>query len=150
CVFPLITVLHELGHAIAARFLRFRIFGISLGMGRTLHQWRFGKFRFEINSHLFMGGLTWLGSKSQNFYRTRFFLMILAGPAVNLLMLALLYAYAMKRPLGLLIPGTNLAPLVVLFITNALMLFSSLFPCRINVTSGSARLPILTDGLSLL
>jgi Flp pilus assembly protein TadD/Zn-dependent protease len=85
-VFPLILafsiVLHEAGHAIAARLLGLEVLRVELGQGRRLRQWRWGRTTLALNS-LPSAGFTYLGSNGVSGVRGRLWLTIAAGPLVT-------------------------------------------------------------------
>jgi Zn-dependent protease/Flp pilus assembly protein TadD len=85
-VFPLILavsiVLHEAGHAIAARLLGLEVPRIELGQGRRLRQWRWGRTTLALNS-LPSAGFTYFAGDSVSGVRGRLWLAIAAGPLVT-------------------------------------------------------------------
>jgi Zn-dependent protease/Flp pilus assembly protein TadD len=85
-VFPLILavsiVLHEAGHAIAARLLGLKVPRIELGQGRRLRQWRWGRTTLALNSFP-SAGFTYLAGDGVRGVRGRLWLTIAAGPLVT-------------------------------------------------------------------
>ncbi len=78
----LAIVPHELGHAIVGRLLGWRVFVVSVGIGKQILKFRLSGTIFVFNV-LPIGGLTQSAPEDARWYRTKRFLMVLAGPAVN-------------------------------------------------------------------
>src|ERR1700690_971511 len=84
CVFVyLLTLAHELGHACCALLVGWRVFSLVLGSRHTIFQCRLPGIRIHINA-LPAGGLVRVAPKTTAYCRSRYFLIVLAGPCVNL------------------------------------------------------------------
>ncbi len=85
-VFPLLLalsiVLHEAGHALAARLLGLEVPRIELGQGRRLRKWRWGRTTLALNS-LPSTGVTYIAGGGVRGVRGRLWLTIAAGPLVT-------------------------------------------------------------------
>lgn len=78
----LAIVPHELGHAVMAHLMGWRVFQIVLGVGKPLFSSRlFGVF---LDMHILpISGITRLAPKDHHFFRLKRLCILLAGPAVN-------------------------------------------------------------------
>jgi tetratricopeptide (TPR) repeat protein len=135
----LLTVPHELAHALAGLLLGLRVFKVSIGwFGTTLYRRRLLGCTFELKS-LPVGGYTVVAPRTLHWARLRCWLVILAGPLINVLLLVVGFSgmvsprcSAIERFLWMLLFGGNLAGLL-----------DTLWPRR---TVGG----VASDGLQLL
>jgi len=74
---------HELGHALVARALGWRVYQIVIGVGKPLFKRRWAGILFEIRA-VPLAGATWMIPKDTRWFRAKRFLAALAGPAVNM------------------------------------------------------------------
>ncbi|MBI5831119.1 MAG: site-2 protease family protein [Armatimonadetes bacterium] len=118
--------LHELGHALAARLLGFRVYSLTLGAGPSSLGMRLGGVDLMLRG-LPVGGFTEAGTRSPRALRARVALFIAAGPLANLLVLAWLAPHGAAGLMARLTGG--LAPEPLLLATNALSVVLSLLPC---------------------
>jgi membrane-associated protease RseP (regulator of RpoE activity) len=116
--FYLSIVPHELGHALAARLLGWRVFKISLGLGRTVVSRKLAGLRFELNTWP-VGGVAWFGSPTIAFYRTKLSLIVLAGPFMNLVLTGALFFSLYPDHSFSAVRGSGLEPLFLLLYANA-------------------------------
>ncbi len=137
---PVSIIVHELGHAVTARFLGLEVGAVIIGIGPRL--WRGEVLRTAVTLHAWpLSGLTFLGARSLDFLRSRLWLTTLMGPATNIL-LAIGTAAFWPQLVGPF--GTALLSMWI--ITNALLAMQSLTPCRFS----HAGQMLNTDGLALL
>lgn len=113
-VFGVLVSVHEFGHFIMAKSLKMRVNEFSLGFGPGLWKRRFGETVYAVRM-LPLGGYVRLagmeGDKTDD--RREFpnrplwqrFIVILAGPFMNLLLAAVLYA-VLFGPVGIPVPST--------------------------------------------
>src|ERR1700677_3712080 len=82
-IFLILSIVpHELGHAIMGRLLGWRVFAIVIGIGKRI--FKFNLFGMIFSFHwLPVGGLAQLAPTDTRWFRTKRFLVYLAGPAVN-------------------------------------------------------------------
>ena len=131
--FPLIVLVHEAGHAVAALLVGHRVLEVKIGAGPKVTVWH-GRWRLVLG--LFpLGGHVMAGSSDPSGYRAKRFAITAAGPAMN----ALMFAFA---PL---IDASSSA-LRDFAIVNACVLIFNLFPYSIRTPYGRQR----TDGLGLV
>lgn len=77
CIIP-----HELGHAITAHLLGWRVFAVVIGIGRQI--FKFHLFGILFSFHwLPVGGITQVSPTNAHQFRLKRFLIFLAGPSVN-------------------------------------------------------------------
>ena len=135
----LMIIPHELGHAIATRWLGGKVFRITIGSGRLA--WRGTVFGFpcEIRQFPFHGSTLSL-TRDRSLYRLRRFLIVISGPAVNL---GFLYLILQISDPSL---SPSLAPAWCLAAANAWILVANLFPYKLKLPTGK----IPNDGLSLI
>lgn len=84
-------VLHELGHALAAKLLGWRVREIVIGFGRDLWQWQFGETRVRIKLAP-VEGYVLPAPREAHHVRIKSMLIYAAGPGAELLLLGLLLA----------------------------------------------------------
>jgi len=131
--FPLIVLLHEAGHAVAALLVGHRVLEVKIGAGPSVSVWP-GRWRLVLG--LFpTGGHVLAGSSDRSGYRAKRLVVTAAGPAMNALMFALV---------PLIDASSN--TLRDFAIVNACVLILNLFPYSIRTPYGPQR----TDGLGLL
>lgn len=140
----LMIIPHELGHAIMAAWLGRRVFDIVIGSGQIIKKVMIFGFLFEIRQFPFHG-LTLSLALSPRWYRLKQFLIVLAGPAVNLSLLVLVLPFFDSKRLN---PSfaTALSPVGWLILANAWILLLNLFPHHLKLSDRK----IANDGLSLL
>jgi hypothetical protein len=134
-----LIVLHELGHAVTAWALGFRVFNVRIGFGNRLCKFKVLGGTIEIFGIPF-GGLTVAAPHDRRFLRCRFFLYILAGPATHALLIGLVLTFLADIP-------RNLKFVVAMSVPpNLYLLACCLFPHRTR----SMGLQFDSDGLQLL
>ena len=131
--FPLIVLVHEAGHAVAALLVGHRVLEVKIGAGPNVTAWH-GRWRLVLGL-LPLGGHVMAGSSDPSGYRAKRFAITAAGPGVN----ALMFAFA---PL---IDASSSA-LRDFAIVNACVLIFNLFPYSVRTPYGRQR----TDGLGLV
>ncbi len=119
---------HELGHALAARWLGFRVFKIYVGHGKTLFQRNLLGFPTEFRA-IPLGGFVLATPTDTNWFRLKEFTFILAGPIANLSLCAITLLFVPVRDVldfgGIL---RSAAPGPVFFYTNLLIFVQNLWP----------------------
>jgi len=137
-ILPMITILHELGHAITAKAVGLEVNLITIGTGRFV--WAARVLSFPVRFYaVSVSGRTFLGGQPKTLIRTRIWLTTLMGPVTNVVLIAPVLFF--WRPLANLLD----ANVLLLWIGyNALMAVGNLWPRR-SRESGHAN-----DGLQLL
>ena len=131
--FPLIVLVHEAGHAVAAILVGHRVLEVKIGAGPSVTAW-LGRWRLVLG--LFpLGGHVLAGSSDPSGYRAKRLAVTAAGPAMN----ALMFAFA---PLI----DASSSTLRDFAIVNACVLIFNLFPYSVRTPYGPQR----TDGLGLV
>lgn len=136
---PLI-LMHELAHAGAAKLTGLRVFGIVIGVGKTIWSGKLFGMHWSVNS-LPIGGITSVGALPVPNIRARLFLVYLAGPASHIVL-----AYAAQL-LSRLLPAASFGrrALGALVFANILLAIFNLFPRKLPLTTGAQG----TDGWHL-
>jgi tetratricopeptide (TPR) repeat protein len=136
------VVLHELGHAVTAVAVGFRVpaFSIGGGLHTKVVRWR--------DTFLLLGlspieGLVVLSPRSPRHYRKKMALILVAGSAANLLCAAIGYEVSGAHAVTLSTIGSDVA---LLFTGVNLLLVLNLLPIVSNGPFGALR----SDGLQLL
>jgi hypothetical protein len=88
---PLILI-HELTHAGVAKLLGLRVFGIIIGIGKTIWSGKLFGTDWTINL-LPLGGITLVGTRPLPFIRLKLFLIFLAGPASHVIMAVVFFLW---------------------------------------------------------
>lgn len=141
---PLI-VLHEMAHAGMARLVHFRVFGVTIGMGRPFFKTEFAGFPWHF-APFPLGGVTFVGSPPVPFYRLKLWLIILAGPLLHFVLLAAAYGWLMFNNWRVWFDPLVYQAVLFFALANLVILVSNLFPRRINTAAGVTG----TDGWNLL
>jgi tetratricopeptide (TPR) repeat protein len=129
-IIPLILI-HELAHAAVAKLTGLRVFGIVIGVGKTIWSGKLFGMQWAINS-LPIGGITSVGARPVPNIRGKLFLVYLAGPASHILL-----AYA-SHLLSRMLPAGSFWGrfLVALVFANILLALFNLFPRKLSFTTG--------------
>lgn len=122
-------LLHEAAHAVVGRACGFRVLGITIGAGRLLLRLRCGLGTFELRL-LPRHGVVRAATGSARFFRLRMLAFLLAGPAMDLLFLAGLWAalVAVRAGGAADLLGTSL---LLLFWLHAITSLSTLWVRRV-------------------
>ena len=131
--FPLIVLVHEAGHAVAALLVGHRVLEVKIGAGPSVTAWQ-GRWRLVLGL-IPLGGHVMAGSSDPSGYRAKRLAITAAGPAMNALMFAV-------APLI----DASSSTLRDFAIVNACVLISNLFPYSVRTPYGPQR----TDGLGLV
>ena len=157
----LLAIFHEFGHAILARWAGLEVVTILLGSGRTIARGKFLGLPWELGRNLGAApgsaapGMTKVMPRDPDGLPRRLAIMILGGPLVHILALALglPFAWSSLTPMHLLASpvasGGGGIPQVMLqsfILANVIMRIASLLPH--TVRSGGRQTP--SDGLQLL
>jgi tetratricopeptide (TPR) repeat protein len=99
-LYPLVIlgsiVLHEAGHAVAARALGLQVPRVQIGTGRPVARRRWGQTTVALHAFPLMG-LTYMGGQRLGGLKGRLWVSIAAGPAVSLAIIATVLAW--REPL---------------------------------------------------
>jgi hypothetical protein len=144
----LLRVLHELAHALAGWLVGLRVFRIHLGHGVSVYDRGRWGLTFDPELAHTGDGWTWVGYPNTRRFRTRHFLLVLAGPLLHALLLALTFWWV--SPAILLAQGSEvtrlLLPWPAFAAANLLFLAVNLLPFR----SRHSGQELHSDGLQLL
>jgi len=138
---PLVILVHEAGHWLAARALGFDVHSVQIGTGRMLAQLRwFGvPVSWSENPVLGMVRCTVRGG---SLLRIRRFLMLSAGLVTHALWIWLAVAASERFGHSLFDPADGFRPLASLAWVNGWLLLGNLLPLRVG--------ELLTDGAQIL
>ncbi len=141
-LFLVLSILpHELGHAMAGRLVGWRVFQITVGVGKPLFRRRWFGILFDFRL-LPIGGLTYMTPANLRWFRSKRFLTVLAGPAVNAAFAAIVLWYG---SLGGLTFGELPIPVRLFVWANFWIMLVNLWP---HQAGGVFNLP--SDGKQLL
>ena len=141
-IFATLAILpHELAHAAVARLAGLRVVEVWIGRGADVLTTRLFGFplRFKIVP---VGGFAFLQHWTQDRVRLRYFLAVLAGPLVNLLLAAAAYPFVDWHDWNF---DRRLCPGHAVVITQLLVTLENLLPYRFQTAYGK----VASDGLSL-
>ncbi|MEO5712356.1 MAG: site-2 protease family protein [Luteolibacter sp.] len=146
-LFLVLTIVpHELGHAWMARLLGMRVFKIYIGSGETLFNFKLCGFESEFKS-LPAGGLVVAAHRTIKNLRAKQFAFVLAGPAINILLVAAICPLLDSNWFWSIEPlGNGWQPGLTFFYANLLVLLNNLWPHDVNTLFGA----IPSDGKQLL
>jgi tetratricopeptide (TPR) repeat protein len=136
-----LIIFHELAHAAVAKLLGLRVFGIIIGMGKTIWSGKYFGTEWTINL-LPLGGITLVGTRPVPRIRWKLFLIYLAGPASHLLMAVVLF-FAQQT---LSVFSFEYQLLMSLVVANIVLAVTNLYPFQVSLTTGMQG----TDGWHLL
>ena len=137
-------VLHELGHAAVARLVGFKVFLVIIGIGPRLFEGHAGATRVIVNAFPTFG-LTTVATRRPERFRSRYSLVVLAGPATNLGLAALCYVW-LGGDVSLASFFQGLAPVTAALFANLLLFVTNVIPFGSFATDGYqlVRIPGLT------
>ncbi len=141
----LMIVPHELGHALTGFLLKARVFKVSIGFGRTLISKRLFGWEWEMKA-IPLSGATFVYNTSRRLFRLRRFLITLAGPLSNALIVIFLVILVDTAYLSVDFPLHKMHPVYALYLANLLMLVISLLPIKSSTAYGVFP----GDGLALI
>ncbi len=147
-LFPIIFI-HEMGHALTARILGFKVFSVTMGYGRKILE--FELFQIPIIFNLFpLQGLTLALAKTRRLFKTRMWLYVAGGPATHILSVFLCYQILGADGFLETISPRNLflgfAPLTGFIYANAFLFLNAMIPRKLHLPTG----PAFNDGYQLL
>lgn len=141
-----LLVLHELGHALAARLMGWNVTEIAIGFGRELRRFRVGATRIRLRAVPIEGYVVSSPGSSTAHARSKQAFIYFAGPLTELLVLALL-APALDFALPGADDGIGRIALESLAVAAALGALCTLFPYR-SLGNPSDGLGMLLSWLS--
>ena len=140
CFTPIAAVFHELGHTLAGLMTKAKIFGVTIGLGRTLYSRNLWGIEWKFCA-IPICGFVITGHNNRKFYRMRSFLTTLGGPMANFLLIfaAMILLFHISLP--------QLSAVIKPFIiANIFALLLGLWPRKVNFAGTNAS----SDGLTLL
>jgi tetratricopeptide (TPR) repeat protein len=149
CLVPAV-VFHEIGHAIASKAVGFPLRWISIGHGRELFDKRIFGVRWRVSLIPF-SGVTMIMPHLTSWLRLRLWLVVAAGPAVNIALIVICYfifSADFYAELFYVIPDifSGVAPVEAFVCANMILLLSSFF----SKWGGNFEGMLYSDGYQLL
>ncbi len=141
-VFVFSIVAHEFAHAIVGRWVGLKVPAIWIGRGNTFFRAKLLGFATEFKM-IPDCGLTFFTHGSEDKLRIRYFLTILAGPAINAVTLAIAWHFVSWR-YSAITKSVQFGTIIVL--AQAVLLVVVLIPRQTRNAIGKGR----SDGLNLL
>jgi hypothetical protein len=145
---PLVSVLHELGHAGMASLVGLRVHAVRLGVGPSVLKGRWRGVRWQINSIPVLG-VTLAAPKDARSPKARFWLFIAGGPVASVAVALLCGALPLSAEdvVTLLHQATvQVSPLQMVGLCSLILVAPNLLPVKLNTAMGELR----TDGFHLL
>lgn len=143
-----LVIMHESGHALTARLMRFRVFSVWIGYGKRLGSTKV--FGIPVLFHaLPFGGHTQAMPQSRSWVRLRYWIFAAAGPAVHVVLLIAVFSlYPDLLDIRRLIRSYfhEIAPLETFILGNVLLFATNVLPRKVKNPLGAVR----TDGYTLL
>ncbi len=139
----LLVAWHELGHVIALRLMRGRLFAVRWGSGGDIRRWRWQGVAIYVGRNLF-SGFTMGGFLERTALRLRFAVYVLGGIVANLALAGMLLWWHSDKPMRLLGDGIFWSEMLIL--ASLIQAAGALLPIRASV--GAIKVP--TDGAWLL
>jgi tetratricopeptide (TPR) repeat protein len=140
-------LIHESGHALAARALGMPVWAIELGGGPVIGTIKLGGVPVLFRRYLLAGGYVIATCADTRYQRLRYGLQALAGPVANLAAALALIALPGAPGSGSPFPhGTHLYPLQIFVFANLLIGGLNLIPRMVTTTHGR----MASDGLRLV
>lgn len=135
------VIVHEFAHAIVGKLCGLTVLKIWIGRGKTIYRLKFFGFDTEFKM-IPVGGLTFLTHGFKSKLRVRYFLAILAGPFINMVILAVAWKFTSWRNFSL---ESSIQFAAFVAFAQIFILVENLLPYRIQTALGR----LSTDGLSL-
>ncbi|MBI3853781.1 MAG: site-2 protease family protein [Verrucomicrobia bacterium] len=143
--FLILTIVpHELSHALIAHYVGFRVFAVNIGFGQKLWKGKFLGLDVELKV-IPVGGVTLVAPRETKRFRRKLFLIVVAGPLINLAIALLTMAFAGKGVWNWNQVDQRPIPLTMLFYANVWVLVFNLWPRVIKLLGNTA-----SDGKQLL
>jgi tetratricopeptide (TPR) repeat protein len=136
-IIVLSLVLHELSHALVAKLLGGRVFGIQIGIGRQILRYWFNDFYLGL-SLLPVSGVCFAGFPTNKNLRLRYALYISGGLFFHVLTLAIAIPLLLRT-------GNRFPFLDWIIVLNGLMLFINVLPRTLTTAAGQSG----SDGMLL-
>lgn len=134
--FILSIIPHELGHALVAYLVGWRVFAIVVGLGKRVFKFKLFGIIFSFH-RLPVCGFIQNTPIDARWFRTKQFLIVAAGPAVNATMVVIVVLISRAV-------GSISYPAILFLITNFLVLVGNLYPSHFKPLNAD------TDGKKLL
>jgi hypothetical protein len=142
--FPMVSLLHEWGHYVVAKWFGMNVTKIQLGTGYPLSKWKQGETEIQFNWNCFFGGYTFIEG-IETYSRSKRLMVILSGLGVSFV----LYFISWKLLGWIDTPSHSLLEqwLYVFMVMNFYLGVVQLFPFRRGVKRTHIGYP--SDGLLL-
>jgi tetratricopeptide (TPR) repeat protein len=128
------TVLHELGHVIAARLVAFDVLAIELGHGQVSSEFVSAGFRWRFRL-VPVGGIAFAIPMDAKWYRTRDSVFTLGGPMVNAMLMLIGFLF-LSFDAQVAETDFPFSPMKMLVFANAALLVYSLVPHEYQTERG--------------
>jgi len=142
-IIPLL-VLHELSHMLVAQFMKFKVFGIQIGVGRLLLRFSVRGLPWELRA-LPIGGFTIVGSGPTDYYRLKLFFIFAAGPFIHLILGLASIWWFQKNYLSIIFIPIMYEMVSAFILANVIIFLSNIWPHRAKNLPGAPG----TDGWHL-
>jgi Peptidase family M50 len=142
----LTAIVHELGHALAARSVGMTVSGVTIGSGPALTKIEWRSVKIEFRKFLLTGGATFTYFRERDPEKWRYALMVLGGIIANVVFIALIIICIAVFVVSKVVAPLAMAAAYAMITSQALVVLANLWPRDLRI----GRVRFASDGKLLL